>query len=187
MEAKGQSPMDEDAARMMRFASGDETAFEEIVRRHASRLLGFAERFFHNRARSEEVVQEVFLRVFEARKRYVPTARFTTWLYTIATRLCLNELRRSRPEERPLDVDGAGSGPATPAEELEAARLAGAIQRALDGLPANQRAALLLSRFADHSYAEIAAILGVSEAAVKSLLFRATDELHRIVRKEAGT
>lgn len=186
MEAKGADHMDEDAERMLRFASGDEAAFDEIVRRYAPRLLGFVERFFHNRARSEETVQEVFLRVFEARKRYTPQARFSTWLYTIATRLCLNELRRRRPEEGAADAESMPGDPVTPAEELAAARLARAVQRAVDDLPENQRAALLLNRFGDHSYAEIAVVLGVSEAAVKSLLFRATDELRRVVRREEG-
>lgn len=187
MEAKGAPCMDEDAERMLRFASGDEAAFDELVRRYGQKLLAFADRFFHNRARSEETVQEVFLRVFEARKRYQPRARFSTWIYTIATRLCLNELRRRRPEAQAGGSEAEMFGSASPAQELEAARLARSVQRAVDELPENQRAALLLSRFEDKSYAEIAKILDVSEGAVKSLLFRATDELRRVLSQEEGS
>jgi RNA polymerase sigma-70 factor (ECF subfamily) len=190
MEAEGTARMDQDAERMLRCAAGDVAAFEELFCRYAGKLLGFVDRFFHNRAQSEDVVQETFLRAFRARRSYSAKARFSTWLYTIATRVSLNELRRGR-RLRPADVAAetaeAGASPPTPADELAAARLARAVQQATDALPENQRAALLLSRFADRSYAEIAEILGVSEAAVKSLLFRATDELRRVVQQEEGS
>lgn len=185
---------DPDVELMLRVRIGDEAAFQALFRRHAAPLVGFVDRFFHNRAQSEEVVQEVFLKVYRARKRYEPRAKFTTWLYTIATRACLNEVRRNRPRRtEPLedDPDTAAAGTVPAADQmLEGRRLQELVERVLDRMPDSQRAAMLLVRFGACSYAEAAQILKTTEPAVKSLLFRATDELRQALearrREELG-
>jgi len=182
---------DPDARLMLAARAGDEEAFRALFRKHAPRLVGYADRFFRNRAVAEEVVQEIFLRVHRARGGYEPRARFTTWLYTIASRVCLNELRRRR--SRPEDGLAQASAEAAPdpgtipgAEAALAGReLEGVVQRCLDRLPEHQRLALVLTRFGEHAYAEAGELLGVSEAAVKSLVFRAASAVQQALA-EAG-
>jgi RNA polymerase sigma-70 factor, ECF subfamily len=176
---------DPDAALMLAARAGDEEAFRALFRKHAPRLVGYADRFFRNRAVAEEVVQEIFLRVHRARGSYEPRARFTTWLYTIASRVCLNELRRrrSRPEDG-LEQASAEAAPdpgSIPGAEaaLAGRELEGVVQRCLDHLPEHQRLALVLTRFGEHAYTEAGELLGVSEAAVKSLVFRATSAVQQ--------
>jgi RNA polymerase sigma-70 factor (ECF subfamily) len=164
---------------MLRVREGDQAAFRMLFDKHAGPLLGFVDRFFHNRAVSEEVVQEVFLKVYRARKKYRHKSKFTTWLYTIATRASLNELRRGvhRQKRRQLgDADGAA-----PAVDREVAgrRLRDRVAGILEGLPEDQKAAFLLVRFGGRSYGEVAQILGLSESAVKSQIFRATDAIRK--------
>jgi RNA polymerase sigma-70 factor (ECF subfamily) len=176
---------------MLRVKDGDEQAFRALFGKHAAPLVAFADRFFHNRAQSEEAVQEVFLKVYRARRRYQPQARFSTWLYTIATRTCLN-LLRGRPARaaEPLQEDSMAEGhsPIPAADQvLEGRRLQECVQAVLDRLPENQRAAMLLVRFTGRTYAEVARILGTTEAAVKSLLFRATEEVRTAVERLSGT
>ncbi len=178
MSATPDSPPDPDAVLMSAAREGDEEAFRQLFRKHAPRLVGYVDRFFHNRALSEEIVQEVFIKVWRARRRYEPRSRFTTWLYTIASRTCLNELRRGhhRHPAAPLDEGLAppdGARPPRPDEQLEGAQANAVVEAALAGMPAGQRQALLLTRFGGHSYTEAAALLGVSESALKSLVFRA--------------
>jgi RNA polymerase sigma-70 factor (ECF subfamily) len=141
-------------------------------------------RFFHNRAVSEEVVQEIFIRVWKARKKYERRAKFTTWLYTIATRTCLNELRRGvhKKKHDSLDREGAKepAGEAPRADEMvQGERMQKKVEELLGQLPENQRAAFVLVRFGGRSYAEVAQILGISQSAVKSVVFRATEALRR--------
>jgi RNA polymerase sigma-70 factor, ECF subfamily len=174
------TPPDPDAELMLKVRDGDEAAFMELFQRHAASMVGFVDRFFHNRAVAEEVVQEVFLKVYRARKRYQPRSKFTTWLYTIATRTSLNELRRGvhRTKSGPLEEGTTGTigdGSAS-AEELMAGRqLAEKVSRIVDALPEKQRAAFLLVRFGGRSYTEVSGILGLSQSAVKSVVFRATE------------
>ncbi len=169
---------------MLAARGGDEEAFRALFRRHAPRLVAYADRFFRNRAVAEEMAQEIFLRVHRARGSYEPRARFTTWLYTIASRVCLNELRRrrSRPEDGSGEAAEAAPDPGgiPGAEEALAGReLEVVVQRCLDALPEHQRLALVLTRFGEHSYAEAGALLGVSEGAVKSLVFRAASAVQQ--------
>ena len=178
MCATPSSAPDPDAALMLAARDGDEEAFRELFRRHAPRLVGYVDRFFHNRASAEEVVQEVFIKVWRARKRYEPRSKFTTWLYTIASRTCLNELRRGhhRHPAEPLDegqAPPASAGPARPDQLVEGQQARGRVERALAAMPETQRQALVLTRFGGHSYSEAAGLLGVSESALKSLVFRA--------------
>jgi len=169
---------DEDAVLMLAFCAGDRTAFDALFRRWAAPLLRFLERMLRDAAAAEELVQEVFLRVHGARERYQPEARFSTWLYRIATNLALNELRRPRRRATHTSVDApegpelAGDAPA-PESSLDARRLAARVERELDRLPERQRAALCLSAVEGLSYAEVAAALEISECAVKALVHRA--------------
>jgi RNA polymerase sigma-70 factor (ECF subfamily) len=174
--------LDEDALRMLAFRAGDGAAFDALFQRWSAPLLRYLERLVHDVASAEELVQEAFLRVYRARERYQPEARFSTWLYRIATNLALNELRRPqrRDPHQSQDADGApelaaaGSGAD---DVVHARRLAGALERELAALPERQRAALWLTAVEGLSYAEVAGSLEVSESAVKALVHRARSAL----------
>jgi RNA polymerase sigma-70 factor (ECF subfamily) len=144
---------------------------------------------------AEDLAQEVFLRVYRNRKRYHPKAKFSTWLYTIANNLALNALRtRQRKPAMPLDVRDSGPLGPRPAEQLVRDRanqptervqqqeLARIIQVALDELNERQRMAVVLNKFEDMNYAEIAEVMGLSAKAVKSLLSRARENLRIALR-----
>jgi len=173
---------DPDVGLMEAFRGGDGGAFDQLFRRWAGPMLRYLERMVRDAATAEELVQETFLRVFRARERYQPEARFSTWLYTIATNLALNELRRPRrrsvhwsadeseDEGAPLPLEGTEP---RPDDVVHARRMGVAVQRELAALPERQRAALLLSAVEGTSYAEIAVTLGVTEKAVKALVHRA--------------
>ena len=181
---------DPDVELMRRVRTGDSGAFRDLFHKHAGSLVNFANRFVGNRDRAEELVQEAFLQIYRARHRYEPRARFTTYLYRVATNLCLNELRRFdyqgkiEPLEGNLDQNGEEGSRELPDDSLPTAderlaglETAGRIQNVLEKLPPNQRSALLLSRVEGFSYQEVADILETSESAVKSLIFRATQTL----------
>ncbi len=169
---------------MLALRAGDERAFETLFERWAGALLRYLERMVKSRAQAEELMQETFLRVYRARERYEARARFSTWLFTIATRIALNELRR--PGHRSLDaepadaeytvVDRAASQPAVD-EVVDARRRGAQVERALRALPERQRAALWLASVEGLPYAEIAEALEVSVASVKSLVHRARGAL----------
>ena len=133
------------------------------------------------RARAEELAQEAFLRIYQARDRYEPKARFSTWLFSIANNLALNELARShRKREAPLEGSGADqlAAPQPAVDEgLEQRRALSAVEQALATLPERQRAALLLRAAQGLGYAEIAEVMGTSSASVKSLIHRARENL----------
>jgi RNA polymerase sigma-70 factor (ECF subfamily) len=184
---------DPDVALMLRLQAGDQAAFQELFRKYSPRVLQYARRFVGSDAQAEELTQDVFVQVFRFRQRYRPRSRLATWVFTIATNLCLNELRRP---ERQLRVDlwdrrdaEDREGPPLPdtqaltAEEGAATReLARHLEAAVDRLPEKQRAALLLSRVDGLAYRDVAEALGCSEGAVKALLFRATQTLKRGLR-----
>ena len=186
---------DEDVGLMLRVQAGDEAAYRELFAKFAPRILQYARRLVGSEARAEEVTQDVFVQVYRFRLRYRPDARFGTWLYTIATNLCLNELRRPERQlrvdlwERPGD-EPEGEGPSLPdpdavdPETGAASReLARAIEQAIAELPPKQRAALLLSRQDGLAYRDVGEALGISEGAVKALLFRATHTLKARLRE----
>ena len=170
---------------MLAFQGGDESAFDRLFERWAGRLLHFLERIVREPAVAEELVQETFLRVHRARERYRPEARFSTWLYTIASNAARNELRRpfrkaphtSTDEERegpPLELAATGR----PIEDVVHARREGAaVEVALETLPERQRAALWLCAVEGLSYAQIAESLETSEKSVKALVHRARTAL----------
>ncbi len=178
---------DPDAALMLAFQQGDEGAFRALFERHARAMFQFCHHFVRNAARAEELAQDAFLNVYRARDRYRPTARFKTYLYRVASNLCLNELRRARGEgapapagrpadgeDPPNDLDALPSGAATPEELARGRALEAAFQGLLARLPEKQRAALVLCRFEGLSYEEIAQVLETTVPAVKSLVHRAT-------------
>jgi RNA polymerase sigma-70 factor (ECF subfamily) len=181
--------LDEDVRLMLAFRGGDGVAFERLFRRWSGPLLRYLDRMVRDLATAEELVQEVFLRVHRSRERYTPEARFSTWLYRIATNLALNELRRPRHRapHRSIDDEGAAPIAAGPsADDVVAARRVGrAAAEALAELPEKQRAALCLAAVEGLSYAEVAEALDVTEKAVKSLVHRARSALALRLR-EAG-
>ena len=178
-----------DVQLMLDVKAGDDSSFDFLLRKYRSPLVNFLYRMVRDRATAEDLAQDVFLRVYRARKAYIPSAKFTTWLFRIATNLALNSLRDNRHEKMAVSLDAAAgdeedSAPRDlPAREmhidqrlLERDRVA-FIQRAIASLPEKQRAAVLLHKYEEMDYAEIAKILDCTEAALKSLLFRAYENL----------
>jgi RNA polymerase sigma-70 factor (ECF subfamily) len=180
------SSLERDAELMLRVREGDESSFTALLDRHRSPVIHFLYRMVQNQAVSEELAQEVFLRVYRSRATYEPTAKFTTWLFRIATHLALNWIRDGRKEksQESLDretVEGAtrqvaDRGRTVEQELVYQARLA-EVRQAIELLPAKQRAAVLMHKYEEMEYAQIANALGCSESAVKSLLFRAYESL----------
>jgi RNA polymerase sigma-70 factor (ECF subfamily) len=180
---------------MLALRAGDESAFDALFQRWSGPLLRYLERMVHDAASAEELAQEVFLRLYRARERYEPDARFSTWLFTIATRLAWNELRRPRQRSphRSADEDEDGGAPLALAAEqpgaddvVHARRLGLAVERALHRLPERQRAALWLSAVEGLSYAEVAASLETTEKSVKALVHRARSGLAEQLGREQG-
>ena len=181
---------EQDIIWMVRVRAGDRAAFTELVECHQQRVVGTVARMLGpDAADAEDIGQQVFLRVWKSADRYEPTAKFTTWLYTITRNLVFNEMRRRK--HRPttsLDAapgqDAGGHGhdhaarledfhaPAPDADLLQA-ELQQAVADAIAGLPEQQRLAMVLRRYEDLPYEEIARVLGLTVPAVKSLLFRA--------------
>ena len=183
-----------DVQLMLGVKEGDETAFELLLARYRSPVINFLYRMLQNRAIAEELAQEVFLRVYRARKDYKPTAKFTTWMFRIASNLALNAIRDGRAaramEVATDETDGeddlpvmqlADRRPTVEQEMIERDR-AGVIRQAVEALPEKQRMAVLLHKYQDMDYAEIAKIIGCSESALKSLLFRAYESLRERLR-----
>ncbi len=181
---------------MLRLQAGDDHAFDHLLGKYRAPVVHFVYRLVREPALAEELAQEVFLRVFRARRNYRPRAKFTTWLFRIATNVALNALRDGRMRrwgETSIDAEDAGpqvaqlSAPGPTAEQrlLEAER-ARQIRAAVESLPEKQRLAVLLHKYQDLDYAEIAPILGCSESALKSLLFRAYEALRVKLRPLVG-
>lgn len=181
---------------MLALQSGDEAALDSLVAHYQSGVFHFILRTVRDRGRAEDLTQEVFVRVYRSRESYAPTATFKTWIFTIAHRLALNEIRALQRRRR-VFTEGPATGASsndrspgedfwssvgdptqpTPLESLEEKELEKLIESLLEDLPQNQRFALELKRTQDLSYKEIAEILEVSTKAVKSLLVRAREKL----------
>jgi RNA polymerase sigma-70 factor, ECF subfamily len=178
--------LDFDAELMLRVRDGDTTAFAQILERHRNSMVGFMYRMVQDQGVAEELAQEVFLRVYRARATYEPAARYTTWMYRIATHLALNWLRDHKNEKgrESLDqeiVEGLGrqvpDHAPNPEQRLVAESRLFEVRRAVEMLPGKQRAAVLMHKYQDLEYSQIARSLECSESAVKSLLFRAYERL----------
>jgi RNA polymerase sigma-70 factor (ECF subfamily) len=179
---------DSDVELMLRTKAGDDAAFSELFERYANRLVSFAYRIVRDRWRAEELVQDAFLQIYRARERYSPCARFSTYIYRVVTNNCLNEIRRLDHEktvrgETGLLADDSMRGP----DHLVMDRqIVSRIAEMVLDLPFKQRAALLLSRVEGFDHREVASCLGVSEFAVKSLVFRATRTLREGMQEGNG-
>jgi RNA polymerase sigma-70 factor, ECF subfamily len=181
---------DPDVRLMLQVRDDVQGAFEALVERYQHRLLGVMVHLVGRVEEAEDLTQEVFLRIYRARKGYRPRAKFSTWLFTIANNLALNHLRgKGRNPTVAIGGEDTGSQPSMPAGERALARegtpsaqmrkveLAEVVREALDILGEDQKLAVLLNKFEDMSYTEIAEVMGRSEAAVKSLLARARNHL----------
>lgn len=174
--------LDEDVRLMLAFQAGDREAFDVLFGRWAAPLLRYLNRMVRDLAAAEELVQEVFLRVYRSRERYSPDARFSTWLYRIATNVALNEVRRPRYRAIHHSADADEATPIravdpAPDEVAHARRFRERVDAELARLPDKQRAALWLATVEGLSYAEVAEALEVSEQAVKALVHRARTAL----------
>jgi RNA polymerase sigma-70 factor (ECF subfamily) len=167
---------------MLRAKNGDEASFGMLLARQRRPVIHFLYRMVGNQAVAEELAQDVFLKVYRARASYQPAAKFTTWLFRIATRVALNHLRDRKGDKRleSLDVERGELrtrqlADARPTTEQEMVRQAWVdrIRAAVEALPDKQRAAVLMHKYQEMGYSQIAGALGCSESAVKSLLFRA--------------
>lgn len=172
-------------------ARGDSAAFEQLVERHQALVLGTVARMLGSNSDVEDLSQQVFIRVWKSAPRYTPTAKFTTWLLTITRNLVFNEIRRrKRHPAETLDVhQGEESLPLpdktgrVPDEELLESELQREVDKAIRALPEKQRLAVILRRYEEKSYEEIAQVLELSVPAVKSVLFRARTELREALNR----
>ena len=193
---------------MLAFQDGDETAFDDLVRHYRLGVVNFIGRYLADADRAEDLAQEAFLRVYNARARYEPAARFNTWLFTIVTRLCFSEIRSRKRERKAISIqtrvdslpkgsDGNGlddvmgsvadTTSETPHQAVERAELEQVLEEATAALPETQRVAILMLRFHEAPYQEIAEVLGISVMAVKSMVNRARSSLRkRFARYSSG-
>jgi len=178
--------LDYDAQLMVRVKEGDGASFAVLLEKHRGPVIHFLYRMVQNQAVAEELAQEVFLRVYRSRATYEPTAKFTTWLFRIATHLALNSLRDGRNERLQESLDSESGEPAArqlfdrrPSAEAVLVNQVRReeIRQAVADLPEKQRAAVLMHKYQEMEYSQIAKVLNCSESAVKSLLFRAYETL----------
>jgi RNA polymerase sigma-70 factor, ECF subfamily len=184
-----------DADIMLRVKTGDDSAFEYLVQKYRRAMVSFMFRMAHNSAAAEDLAQEVFLRVYRSRESYEASAKFTTWLYRIATNLAVNHARDTR-HERPENMvnldqpdsdtgqtpDLADSTPTVEEDIVRQERLA-AIRQKVQALPERQRMAVAMHKYQQMDYKQIAEVLKLSESATKSLLFRAYETLREQLKE----
>ena len=184
-----------DAEVMLRVKTGDDSAFEYLVQKYRRPMVSFMYRMTHNATVAEDLAQEVFLRVYRSRDNYEPSAKFSTWLYRIASNLAVNHARDTRheraenavsidePDENTgLTVDVPDTSLSAEESILRRERMA-AIRQRVQGLPERQRIAVIMHKYQEMDYRQIAEVLKLSESATKSLLFRAYESL-RVQLKE---
>jgi RNA polymerase sigma-70 factor, ECF subfamily len=178
--------LDYDAELMLRVKDGDGASFGVLLDKHRASVVHFLYRMVQNYAVAEELGQEVFLRVYRSRSSYEPTAKFTTWLFRIATHLALNALRDGKYDRLKDRLDDDST--AAPVRQISDRRpnveqsmvyetRLEEVRRAIGALPDKQRAAVLMHKYEEMEYSQIARVLSCSESAVKSLLFRAYESL----------
>src|SRR6266568_1436586 len=189
---QGRSEEDAEDVRLMRLVSrGDTSAFEELIERHQALVAGTVARMLSSNSDVEDIAQQVFIRVWKSARRYVPRAKFTTWLLKITRNLVFNEMRRAkRHPHLPLQSEPGAEDPPlkdetnlAPDASLLESELQQAIEEAIMQLPESQRMALILRRYEQLSYEQIAEVLDLSVPAVKSVLFRARTELRSRLSK----
>ncbi len=186
-ETSGQLALrDPDVRLMYRVRDDEPGAFEQLVHQYQHRLVAVMHHLVGNLAEAEDLAQEVFLRVYRSRKKYLARSKFSTWLFTIANNLALNSLR-ARQRKPAVSFQASDSGPlgprpaeqlvhdhhSGPMQRLQREELAAVIQQALASLNERQRVAVVLNKFEDMNYVEIADVMGLTTKAVKSLLSRA--------------
>ena len=171
---------DPDVKLMLDFQSGETCAFESLMEKYYRRILNFIYRYLNNREVAEDLTQEVFMKVYHARHSYQPKAQFRTWIYTIAKNLSLNEFKKFRFSvlENELIQSVEDNNPRAD-QMLADQEMVQVIKKAIGELPENQRLAVILHRYEDFSYEEIAQTMGLSVQAVKSLLNRAKESLRQ--------
>lgn len=194
--------LDPDVRLMLQVKEDNPGAFEQLVARYQTRLITVLEHLVHGRDQAEDLAQEVFMRVFRARKTYVPGAKFSTWLFTIANNVASNALRSlSRRKEvhlqgkvsedagMPLEHMAKAASGMMPTRQLDKAEAGEIVRLAMESLNERQKMALLLSKFEGMSYSDIAETMGLSTQAIKSLLSRARGNLREILEPyvESGT
>ena len=187
--------LDPDVRLMLQVRDGNAAAFEKLVAKHQNRLVMVLNHLVSDRSLAEDLAQDVFLRVYRARENYTPTAKFSTWLYTITHNVASNAIRKlSRRKEVNLTTSPSGSMPVRPLDTLAAEKsalmparvadreeMAVVLHDAIHSLVPRQRMAMMLSRFEDMSYLEIAETMDLTPQAVKSLLSRARNNLKTIL------
>ena len=178
--------LERDAQLMLQVREGDQASFGLLLERHRGSVIHFVYRMVQNQAVAEELAQEVFLRVYRSRATYEPTAKFTTWLFRIASHLALNWIRDGRNEKLQESLDQETSDGATRQvadrsrtveQELVYQAKLREVRQAIECLPSKQRAAVMMHKYEEMEYSQIADVLSCSESAVKSLLFRAYETL----------
>lgn len=188
------SDADQDVAWMRGIAQGDVKAFERLIEAHQVRVVGTVAKMLGDESGAEDIAQQVFIRVWRSASRYQPAAKFTTWLFKITRNLVFNELRRRRRHPAaPLEETGEGRAQIAdrdahpPDAALLDVELEAEIQAAITALPEAQRLAIILRRYEEMSYEEIAAVMKLSVPAVKSALFRARADLRERLKKYLQT
>jgi len=191
----GRSDEDTEDVRLMQLvAEGDTSAFEQLIERHQGLVAGTVARMLGSNSDVEDIAQQVFIRVWKSARRYVPRAKFTTWLLKITRNLVFNELRRTKRHAHvPLQSEPGAQDPPVkdetnlgPDASLLESELQRTIEEAILQLPETQRMALVLRRYEQLSYEQIAEVLDLSVPAVKSVLFRARSELRSRLSKYLG-
>jgi RNA polymerase sigma-70 factor (ECF subfamily) len=191
--------LDPDARLMIQVQQGDESAFAELVERYQNRVLSVLYNALGHLETAEDLTQDVFLRVYRARHGYQPSAKFSTWIFTITNNLALNA-RRSRKTRRTVAIEGRESGPLGPrpqeqlalepgptaSGQMQSGEMAELVRDAVAKLDERQRMAVLLNKFEDLGYAEIARIMDTSPSAIKSLLSRARTNLREMLEPYLG-
>ncbi len=176
----------EDTELMMQFKAGDKAAFRKIVEMHYQNIYGLCYRYLNNREDAEEVAQDVFIKLYQSASSYKPSARLTTYLYKIAVTRSLNRIR-DRKRRRSVSIENAGRYDESllmaenfnPHEILEREEKHLAVRKAIDSLPEHQRTAVILKRYQELSYEEIAEVMKCSVSAVEARLHRARASLEK--------
>ncbi|MEI6233836.1 MAG: sigma-70 family RNA polymerase sigma factor [Planctomycetota bacterium] len=188
-----------DEALMQELAQGGHHAFEELLTRYETPVITFCYAFLRNREAAEDIAQETFMRVFRNAKRYLPVAKFTTWLYKIAANLCINELKKGKlrntlslDEPAGSDPDGSrivdriASDSSSPLNDMERAEAQDLIGKAIEHLPPDQRTTLVMVEYHEMQYQDIAEILEVSVSAIKMRVKRARETLRETLKMLQG-